>query len=50
MNRGDAVEHQRDELGLDFGRLGWLRPDLQGEIHPRQASRGPVRIRTLKHV
>jgi hypothetical protein len=29
MNRGDAVEHQRDELGLDFGRPGRLRPDLK---------------------
>jgi hypothetical protein len=24
VDRGDAVEHQRDELGLDFGRLGRL--------------------------
>jgi hypothetical protein len=48
------VEHQRDELGLACGRLGWLGPNCEGEIHSRQASTitgvvvGNRTIRTLR--
>jgi len=31
VDRGDSVEHQRDELGLDFGRH---RPDFEGVVIP----------------
>jgi hypothetical protein len=32
VDRGDAVEHQRDELGLDLGCPRWHRANLEGEV------------------